>query len=421
MEKILTENWKLKDSHTLKVYQSTGGYQTLDKLFQMSRDQVIEEVKNSGLRGRGGAGFSTGMKWSFIPKDSPKPRYLCINADESEPGTFKDRYILELNPHQLIEGAIICCYAVGAKTAYCYIRGEFTFPLKRFEEAVQEAYEAGFLGKNIKGSGFDLDLHVHRGAGAYICGEETALLESLEGKRGYPRLKPPFPAVVGLFGCPTVINNVETLAAVPYILQNGPAAYRKFGTEKSPGTKLFSVSGHVNKPGNYEIPLGYSLKKLIYEDCGGIKNGKTLKAVIPGGSSVPVLTRQEAEEVNLDYESLQAKGSMLGSGGVIVIDETVCMVKSLLNLAHFYAHESCGQCSPCREGTGWSRKVLERIEAGQGEEKDLNLLLEIADNMAGKTVCVLSDALAMPIVSYIQRFRNEFEEHVKLKKCPFKL
>lgn len=421
MEKILTENWKLKDSHTLKVYQSTGGYQTLDKLFQMSRDQVIEEVKNSGLRGRGGAGFSTGMKWSFIPKDSPKPRYLCINADESEPGTFKDRYILELNPHQLIEGAIICCYAVGAKTAYCYIRGEFTFPLKRFEEAVQEAYEAGLLGKNIKGSGFDLDLHVHRGAGAYICGEETALLESLEGKRGYPRLKPPFPAVVGLFGCPTVINNVETLAAVPYILQKGAAAYRKFGTEKSPGTKLFSVSGHVNKPGNYEIPLGYSLKKLIYEDCGGMKNGKTLKAVIPGGSSVPVLTRQEAEEVNLDYESLQAKGSMLGSGGVIVIDETVCMVKSLLNLAHFYAHESCGQCSPCREGTGWSRKVLERIEAGQGEEKDLNLLLEIADNMAGKTVCVLSDALAMPIVSYIQRFRNEFEEHVKLKRCPFKL
>ncbi len=421
MEKILTENWKLKDSHTLKVYQSTGGYQTLDKLFQMSRDQVIEEVKNSGLRGRGGAGFSTGMKWSFIPKDSPKPRYLCINADESEPGTFKDRYILELNPHQLIEGAIICCYAVGAKTAYCYIRGEFTFPMKRIEEAIQEAYQAGLLGKNIKGSGFDLDLHVHRGAGAYICGEETALLESLEGKRGYPRLKPPFPAVVGLFGCPTVINNVETLAAVPYILQNGAAAYRKFGTEKSPGTKLFSVSGHVNKPGNYEIPLGYSLKKLIYEDCGGMKNGKTLKAVIPGGSSVPVLTRQEAEEVNLDYESLQAKGSMLGSGGVIVIDETVCMVKSLLNLAHFYAHESCGQCSPCREGTGWSRKVLERIEAGQGEEKDLNLLLEIADNMAGKTVCVLSDALAMPITSYIQRFRNEFEEHVKLKRCPFKL
>ncbi len=421
MEKILTENWKLKDSHTLKVYQSTGGYQTLDKLFQMSRDQVIEEVKNSGLRGRGGAGFSTGMKWSFIPKDSPKPRYLCINADESEPGTFKDRYILELNPHQLIEGAIICCYAVGAKTAYCYIRGEFTFPMKRLEEAIQEAYQAGLLGKNIKGSGFDLDLHVHRGAGAYICGEETALLESLEGKRGYPRLKPPFPAVVGLFGCPTVINNVETLAAVPYILKNGAAAYRKFGTEKSPGTKLFCVSGHVNKPGNYEIPLGYSLKKLIYEDCGGIKNGKTLKAVIPGGSSVPVLTRSEAEEVNLDYESLQAKGSMLGSGGVIVLDETVCMVKSLLNLAHFYAHESCGQCSPCREGTGWSRKVLERIEAGQGEEKDLNLLLEIADNMAGKTVCVLSDALAMPITSYIQRFRAEFEEHVKLKRCPFKL
>jgi len=418
MEKILTENWKLKDSHTLKVYESTGGYQTLAKLFKMKPDEVIEEVKKSGLRGRGGAGFPAGMKWGFIPKDHSKPHYLCINADESEPGTFKDRYILELNPHQMIEGAIACAYAIGAKTIYCYIRGEFVFPYRRLQAAVDEAYAAGLLGKNIKGSGIDIDFFVHRGAGAYICGEETALLESLEGKRGYPRIKPPFPALIGLFSCPTVINNVETLAAVPYILNKGAEAYRKYGTEKSPGTKLFSVSGHIQKPGNYEVPLGYPLKKLIYDDCGGMRNGKALKAVIPGGSSVPVLTAKEAEEVNLDYESLAAKGTMLGSGGVIVMDESVCMVKSLLNLAHFYSHESCGQCSPCREGTGWSRKILERFHEGEGSLKDLDRLLEIADNMMGKTVCVLSDALAMPIQSHINKFRHEFEEHVKLKKCP---
>jgi len=418
MEKILTENWGLKDSHTLKVYESTGGYKTLEKLFKMKPDEVIEEVKKSGLRGRGGAGFPAGMKWSFIPKDNSKPHYLCINADESEPGTFKDRYILELNPHQMIEGAIACAYAIGAKTIYCYIRGEFVFPYRRLQAAVDEAYAAGLLGKNIRGSGIDIDFFVHRGAGAYICGEETALLESLEGKRGYPRIKPPFPAIMGLFGCPTVINNVETLAAVPYILAKGADAYRKYGTEKSPGTKLFSVSGHVKKPGNYEIPLGYPLKKLIEEDCGGMRNGKALKAVIPGGSSVPVLTAKEALEVNLDYESLAAKGTMLGSGGVIVMDESVCMVNSLLNLAHFYSHESCGQCSPCREGTGWSHKILKRFHAGEGTLKDLDTLLEIADNMMGKTVCVLSDALAMPIQSHINKFRHEFEEHVKLGRCP---
>lgn len=418
MEKILTANWSLKDSHTLKVYESTGGYKSLEKLFKLKPDEVIEEVKKSGLRGRGGAGFPAGMKWSFIPKDNSKPHYLCINADESEPGTFKDRYILELNPHQLIEGAIACAYAIGAKTIYCYIRGEFVFPYERIQNAVEEAYASGYLGKNVKGSGHDFDFFVHRGAGAYICGEETALLESLEGKRGYPRIKPPFPAIVGLFGCPTVINNVETLAAVPYIINKGAEAYRKYGTEKSPGTKLFCVSGHVKKPGNYEIPLGYSLKKLIYEDCGGMRNGKALKAVIPGGSSVPVLTAKEAEEVNLDYEALAAKGTMLGSGGVIVMDESVCMVKSLLNLAHFYSHESCGQCSPCREGTGWSHKILKRFHAGEGTLKDIDTLLEIADNMMGKTVCVLSDALAMPIQSHINKFRHEFEEHVKLGKCP---
>ncbi|MDL1871835.1 NADH-quinone oxidoreductase subunit NuoF [Deltaproteobacteria bacterium PRO3] len=414
MEKILTKNFGLKDSHTLPVYESTGGYGTLKKLFAMQPKDVVEEVKQSGLRGRGGAGFPTGMKWSFVPQDNPKPKYLCVNADESEPGTFKDRYILELDPHRLIEGIIICCFAIRAHTAYIYIRGEFVFPYRRIEAAVQEAYAKGYLGKNIQGSGYDLDVFVHRGAGAYICGEETALMESLEGKRGMPRLKPPFPAVVGLFGCPTVINNVETIAALPYILEQGAAGYRKFGTEKSPGTKLFSVSGHVQRPGNYEVPLGYPLKKLIYEDCGGMRDGKALKAVIPGGSSVPVLTAAEAEEVTLDYEALAAKGSMLGSGGVIVMDETVDMVKALTNLAHFYSHESCGQCSPCREGTGWSHKILKRMLAGEGRPGDLEQLEKNADHMMGKTICVLADALAMPIQSYLKKFRKEFEAYIKM-------
>jgi len=413
MEKILTKNFGLKDSHTLAVYESTGGYGSLKKLFATEPKQVIEEVKQSGLRGRGGAGFPTGMKWSFVPVDSPKPKYLCVNADESEPGTFKDRYIMELDPHRLLEGIIICCYAIRSHVAYIYIRGEFVFPYHRLEAAVQEAYAKGYLGKNILGKGYDLDIYVHRGAGAYICGEETALMESLEGKRGMPRLKPPFPATVGLFGCPTVINNVETIAALPYILENGALAYRKYGTEKSPGTKMFSVSGHVNRPGNYEIPLGYPLKNLILEDCGGIAGGRKLKAVIPGGSSVPVLTAEEAMAATLDYEDLVAKGSMLGSGGVIVMDETVCMVKALTNLAHFYSHESCGQCSPCREGTGWSHKVLKKIVAGEGRTEDIDLLQRIADNMAGKTICVLADALAMPIWSYLKKFRHEFESYIK--------
>ena len=414
MEKILTKNFGLKDSHTLGVYESTGGYNTLKKLFAMQPKDVVEEVKQSGLRGRGGAGFPTGMKWSFVPQDNPKPRYLCVNADESEPGTYKDRVILERDPHRLIEGIRICCFAIRSHTAYIYIRGEFVFPYHRIEAAVREAYAKGYLGKNIQGSGYDLDVFVHRGAGAYICGEETALMESLEGKRGMPRLKPPFPAVVGLFGCPTVINNVETIAALPYILEHGAAGYRRFGTEKSPGTKLFSVSGHVQRPGNYEVPLGYPLKKLIYEDCGGMRDGKALKAVIPGGSSVPVLTAAEAEEVTLDYEALAAKGSMLGSGGVIVMDETVDMVKALTNLAHFYSHESCGQCSPCREGTGWSHKILKRMLAGEGRPGDLEQLEKNADHMMGKTICVLADALAMPIQSYLKKFRKEFETYIKM-------
>lgn len=413
MQKVLTQNYGLKDSHTLAAYESTGGYGTLKELFATAPADVTEKVKASGLRGRGGAGFPTGLKWSFVPQDNPKPKYLCVNADESEPGTFKDRYLLELDPHRLLEGIIICSYAINCHHAYIYIRGEFVFPKERLEAAIAEAYAKGYLGKNILGSGYDLEVSVHRGAGAYICGEETALLNSLEGKRGMPRLKPPFPAVVGLFGCPTVVNNVETISALPFILTEGAKAYRQWGTEKSPGTKLFSVSGHVNQPGNHEVPLGYSLKKLIMEDCGGIRGGKKLKAVIPGGSSVPILPAKDALEVTLDYEALAEKGSMLGSGGVIVMDEDTCMVKALCNLAHFYAHESCGQCSPCREGTGWSHKILKRIVAGEGRLEDLDNLHRIADNMAGKTICVLADALAMPIWSYLKHFREEFEAYVE--------
>lgn len=416
MELVLTRNFELPNSHTLAVYEKTGGYQALRKAFGMKPVDVIGEVKASGLRGRGGAGFPTGMKWGFVPQNTGKPIYLCVNADESEPGTFKDRPILEKDPHRLIEGSIVTAYAINAHVAYIYIRGEFDLPTHRLEQAVAEAYQKGYLGKSILGSGYDLELYIHRGAGAYICGEETALLESLEGKRGYPRIKPPFPAVQGLFGCPTVINNVETLAAIPYILSNGAAAYKKIGTEKSPGTKLFSVCGPVKRPGVYEVALGTPLRTLLREQAGGMEEGKILKAVVPGGSSVPVLTAQEVEEVNLDYESLQAKGTMLGSGGVIVIDEDYCMVKALMNLARFYAHESCGQCTPCREGTGWSYQVLKRFEEGGGTAKDIELLLDIGKKMAGITVCVLADALAMPIASYIGKFREEFEGHIG-KRC----
>ena len=417
MELVLTKNFNLPASWTLDVYEKSGGYQAIRKALGMKPVDVIAEVKASGLRGRGGAGFPAGMKWGFVPQNSGKPVYLCVNADESEPGTFKDRPLLEKDPHRLIEGSIIAAYAIGSHTCYLYIRGEFDLPRLRLEAALAEAYRKGYLGKNIFGSGYDLEMVIHRGAGAYICGEETALIESLEGKRGYPRIKPPFPAVQGLFGCPTVVNNVETLCAVPFIVEKGAAAYKSIGTEKSPGTKLFSVCGPVKRPGVYELALGTPLRTLIREYCGGMQEGKTLKAVIPGGSSVPVLTAQEVEEVNLDYESLQAKGTMLGSGGVIVIPEGYCMVKSLTNLAHFYAHESCGQCSPCREGTGWSHKILQRFEEGQGSREDIELLLDIGRKMTGTTVCVLADALAMPIASHIAKFREEFENHLG-KKCP---
>jgi NADH-quinone oxidoreductase subunit F len=420
MDLVLTKNFNVPNSHTVGVYEKSGGYSALKKALAMKPADVITEVKNAGLRGRGGAGFPTGMKWGFVPQNTGKPSYLCVNADESEPGTFKDRWVMEKDPHLLVEGAIISSYAIGSKSSYIYIRGEFDLAYRRLEEAVAEAYEKKYLGKNILGSGFDLDLYVHRGAGAYICGEETALLESIEGKRGYPRIKPPFPAVEGLFRCPTVVNNVETVAAVPYIIEKGSAAYKKMGTEKSPGTKLFSVSGPVKKPGVYEVEMGYPLRKFLYEDLGGLLPGKRLKALVPGGSSMPVLTAQEVEEVNLDYESVQAKGSLLGSGGMIVIDEETCMAWALENLARFYSHESCGQCSPCREGTGWSYKILKRLISGGGKKGDIELLLDIGNKMAGKTICVLADSLSMPIASYIGKFRDDFEAHIsgRCTKCP---
>lgn len=413
MSLILTSRVGTKDSHTLAVYEKTAGYKSIKKLFFMKPEEVIEEVKNSGLRGRGGAGFSAGLKWSFVPKDSPKPKYLCVNADESEPGTFKDRILLEDDPHQLIEGIIICCYAIQSHTAYIYIRGEFDLSYRRIKQAVDEAYEAGYLGKKIFKKKYDLDVFIHRGAGAYICGEETGLIESLEGKKGLPRIKPPFPAVVGLFGCPTVVNNVETLAALPFIIEKGAKAYAQVGTAKSTGTKLFSVSGHVNKQGVYEKPMGYPLKDLIYKDCGGMKDGKALKAVIPGGSSMPILSAKDVETVTLDYESMVAHESMLGSGGVIVMDETVDMVWALKNLARFYAHESCGQCTPCREGTGWLDKILGRMLYAGCTDADLHLIQEISENMAGKTICVLADSIAMPVISYLKKFPEDFKRHYK--------
>ena len=418
MEKLLLRNIGVTDSHTLAVYQSRGGYQSWEKVVRnMKPVELIEEVKASGLRGRGGAGFPTGMKWSFVPKDSPKPKYLVCNADESEPGTFKDRLLIEQDPHAIIEGTLIAAYGIQSHTAFIYIRGELVAGAKILERAVEEACRAGYIGKNIFGSGYDLDVIVHRGAGAYICGEETALLSSLEGGRGWPKVKPPFPATHGLFGCPTVVNNVETLAALPWILERGAAAYAAMGTEKSKGTKLFSVSGHITRPGVYEVEMGYPFKKFLEEDCGGVPNGRKLKGVIPGGGSMPVLRPEEIEKVNLDYESVQAAGSMLGSGGVIVMDETTCMVRAASNIARFFAHESCGQCSPCREGCHWMEKIFYRIEHGEGQAGDLDLVLNISGNIMGNTICPFGDAAAMPAAAFIRKFRPEFEAHIAEKKC----
>jgi NADH-quinone oxidoreductase subunit F len=414
--KILTKNIHVPDLQNIAVYESLGGYAGLVKALREHKPaEVIDIVKRSGLRGRGGAGFPTGMKWGFVPKDV-KPVYLCINADESEPGTFKDRLIIEKDPHQLLEGAIISSYALDCHHAFIYIRGEFCYGAEVLNKAVKQAYERGYLGKNILGSGFDLDLTVHRGAGAYICGEETALLESLEGKRGHPRLKPPFPAVVGLYGAPTIINNVETLANVPHIINNGAEWYASTGVERNTGTRLFAVSGHVKNRGVYELPMGTTIRELIFDNCGGMRNGRKLKAIVPGGSSVPVLTADQAD-VPLDFESIAKAGSMLGSAGVIVMDESTCMVKAALRISKFYAEESCGQCTQCREGTEWIHRILTRLENGSGKKNELELLLDLCSSMKGLTICPLSDAAAMPIESYIQKFYDEFAAHIREQRC----
>lgn len=427
--KVLLEHIDVPGIETFDIYRKNGGYASVEKaLKSMSPEDVLEEVKKSGMRGRGGAGFPTGMKWSFLAKPEGVPRYLVCNADESEPGTFKDRYLMEKIPHLLIEGMITSSFALGAKTSYIYIRGEYFYVLRILEKAIAEAYANGFLGKNILGSGYSLDLYVHPGAGAYICGEETALLESLEGKRGNPRIKPPFPAVAGLYGCPTVVNNVETIAAVVPIINMGGDDYAKIGIGRSTGTKLISASGNINKPGVYEIDLGVSVEDFIYSDeyCGGIKNGKQLKAVVAGGSSVPILPANlilntaAGEKRLMTYESLSdggfVSGTMLGSGGFVVYDEDQCIVRNTWNFARFYHHESCGQCSPCREGTGWMEKILHSIESGHGRMSDLDLLVDISKKIEGNTICPLGDAAAWPVASAIRHFREEFEWHIKNPK-----
>jgi NADH-quinone oxidoreductase subunit F len=417
LTRILTKNMHVANLQQLGVYESLGGYRGLAKALKELRPaEITDMVKKSGLRGRGGAGFPTGMKWGFVPKNSGKPVYLCVNADESEPGTFKDRLIMEKDPHQLIEGIIISAYALECHQAFIYIRGEFGCGAGVLNRAVAEAYEKGYLGKNILGSGFDLDLLVHRGAGAYICGEETALLESLEGKRGHPRLKPPFPAVVGLYDSPTIINNVETLANISHIVNNGAEWYASIGVERNTGTRLFGVSGHVKKRGVFELPMGIPLRELIFDHCGGMRDGRKLKAIVPGGSSVPVLTADQVD-VRLDFDSIAKAGSMLGSAGVIVMDDSTCMVKAALRISKFYAEESCGQCTQCREGTEWLHRILTRLEKGLGRSGDLELMLDICDNMKGKTICPLSDAAAMPIESYIQKFHDEFAAHIQEQRC----
>ncbi len=417
MEKIVTRNFDKANSYRLDTYVANKGYEAARKaLTGMTPVAVIEEVKKSNLRGLGGAGFPTGTKWGFINPASPKPKYLVVNGDEGEPGTFKDKYILELDPHAFLEGVIITCYAIGSHKAYVYIRGEYLIPIARLQGAIDEAYKKGFLGKGIMGTTFDLDVVVHQGAGAYICGEETALLESLEGKKGFPRLKPPFPAVIGLFGCPTVINNVETLACVPPILLNGSEWFAKLGCEKNGGNRLFCVSGHVVKPGVYELPNGTTLREIIYDHAGGIPNGRKLKAVIPGGISAPILTPDQLD-VKMDFDSLKAIGSMAGSGGVIVMDDTTCMVRAALIAARFFAHESCGQCSPCREGSGWVYRNVKRIYHGEGQPHDLKNLPGIVNNIGGNTICAFGDAVTMSVGSYVSKFRGEFEDHVNHKKC----
>jgi NADH-quinone oxidoreductase subunit F len=409
---VLSMRFKDPAGAWFDAYRNDGGYLAASKaLTSMTPEQVIDEVSKARLRGLGGAGFPTGKKWSFIPRQSTKPRYLVVNADEGEPGTFKDRYILERDPHALLEGILIAAYAIGSHKAYVYIRGEYFRPARRLQRAIDEAYRHGWLGKNIQGAGFDLEVVIHRGAGAYICGEETALLTSLEGGKGFPRIKPPFPAISGLFACPTIVNNVETLACVPFILREGAARFAALGPEAQGGTRLFCVSGHVVRPGVYEESVGITLRHLI-ERAGGVRNGSRLKAVIPGGISAKLL-RAEEIDVAMDFNSLMAAGSMAGSGGVIVMDETTCMVEALHSAVRFFADESCGQCSPCREGTGWVHRIMRRITEGRGRLQDLDDLLAVAGGMEGKTICVFADAAAWPIQSYIAKFRDEFETYIR--------
>ena len=417
-EPVLTKDIQIPDSQDIDYYLDRGGYEAFQKVVKsMAPDEVIDVVKASNLRGRGGAGFPTGLKWNFVPKNTEKPHYLVNNADESEPGTFKDRLLLNGNPHLVLEGTMIGAFAIRANVAYIYIRGEFVREARIMEKAIAQAYDKGFLGRNILGSGYDLDVYVHRGAGAYICGEETGLLESLEGKRGWPRIKPPFPALEGLFRCPTIVNNVETLSCVPLIINRGAEWFKSIGPERSPGPKLFCLSGHVKNPGVFELPMGTNLKEIIFEHGGGLLNGKALKAVIPGGSSVPILHPEEID-VSMDFDSLAQIGSMLGSAGIIVMDESTCLVDVLLNITHFYQHESCGQCTPCREGTYWAELVLRKIEHGKGSEKDIDMLEEMARHINFRTICPLGDAAAMPIMSFLKKFRQEFEQHVQAGACP---
>ena len=414
--RVLTKRFSLPNSASIDTYLANEGYQAFRKAVGMTPAQIIDEVKASALRGRGGAGFPTGMKWSFVPRNSPKPKYIIVNADESEPGTCKDRLLMENDPHALIEGMIIAGYAMGTRVGYNYIHGEIFAEYLRFEAALAEARAAGLLGQNILGSAFSYDLYAHHGYGAYICGEETALLESLEGKKGQPRFKPPFPASFGLYGKPTTINNTETFASVPFIIKDGAQKFMDIGKPNNGGSKLFSISGHVTRPGNYEVPLGTPFSVLL-EMAGGMKDGKKLKAVIPGGSSAPVLPADVIMDLTMDYDAIAKAGSMLGSGAVIVMNEDVCMVRALERLAYFYHEESCGQCTPCREGTGWLYRIVHRIENGEGRADDLDLLTSVGNNMAGRTICALADAAVFPVRSFTKHFRNEFEYHIEHKKC----
>lgn len=415
---VLSKHFGDAEARSLEGWKKRGGYQALDMALRMDPVAIQNVVKESGLRGRGGAGFPTGLKWSFMKLDDGKPHYLCCNADESEPGTFKDREIMRWTPHALIEGVAIGAHAIGAETAYIYIRGEFTEPIQRMESALAEARAAGIIGKNAMGSGKTINIWVHKGAGAYICGEETALMNSIEGRRGNPRIKPPFPAVAGLFAKPTTINNVETLTAVPHILTKGAEWYKQMArpdNPKSTGTKLWSVCGNIQRPGNYEVQMGFPFGEFLHEVCGGAPKGRTIKAIIPGGSSVPIITLEEAERAVMDYEGMMAVGTMLGSAGCIVIDSAQSMPRQIARLVRFYAHESCAQCTQCREGTAWSSKILDRIVAGDGAAEDLDTLLDIGENMTGKTICVLSDSCATPVASGLQKFRHEFEALITRK------